>query len=100
MLTKIRALFAKPDQAPMPVEDMGELPYVPTPEREAGLKSEAFEAGFWAWKNRVEGDGPVDVFPPKALTSLTKTPYELAIVQEAYVNGVMTAIIQEKSPCH
>lgn len=84
----------------MPVEDMGEMPYVPTPEREAAIKGEAFDNGFWAWKNRVEGDGPVDVFPPKSLIALTKTPYELAIVQEAYVNGVMTAIIQEKSPCH
>lgn len=84
----------------MPVEDMGEIPYVPTKEREAGLKSEAFEAGFWAWKSRVEGDGPVEVFPSKALTSLTNSPYEFAIVQRAYIDGLATAIAQEKCACH
>jgi hypothetical protein len=79
---------------------LGEVPYVPTPEREAGLRGEAFDAGFWAWKNRADGEGPIDVFPPATLTALTRTAYERALVQEAYVNGLVTGVAQEKSPCH
>lgn len=79
---------------------MGEVPYVPTPEREAGLRSEAFDAGYWAWKNRHGEDKPVDVFPPKTLIALTRTAYEVAIVQQSYVDGLAHALAQEKSPCH
>lgn len=100
MLTRIRALFTKPAETPMPVEDMGDVPYVPTAEREAGLRGEAFDAGFWAWKNRNDTDRPVDVFPPRTVTALTRTAYELAVVQQSYVDGIAHAIAQEKSPCH
>ena len=99
MLNRIRAIFAKPSPEPAP-EVLGEVPYVPTPEREAGLKAEAFEAGFWAYKNRQEGDGPIQVFPPATLNALARTDYERALVQEAYIGGLVTAVAQEKSPCH
>lgn len=100
MLNRIRTLFSKPTPTPMPVEDMGDVPYVPTAEREAALKSEAFDAGYWVWKNRSDGETPIDVFPPRTLTALTRSPYEFAIVQRAYIEGITTAIAQEKCPCH
>jgi hypothetical protein len=79
---------------------LGEVPYVPTPEREATLKAHAFDAGYWVWKNRADGEGPVDVFPPAILTALARTAYERAIIQEAYVNGLVTGVAQEKSTSH
>lgn len=99
MFKTIARLFSKPAPSPTP-KAPGLVPFdIPTFERVEHITQLAFDTGYWAWRNRADYEGPVYADPPEHLAAEAQSPYEASLMLKAYIDGLATAIAQEKSPC-